>query len=155
MTIKITELPSKTSPSNTTIVLGVDVSSNPNQSVKIPLSEIGSGISNGNFINLTSNQYSVNDGIFMNVTTNTYNIGSNTDGKILIVDNQYVTTLNLTSQRVGYSCSIIRSNNVVTIANNGMNLRSVANSVNLASQFSSASLLCYAANTFLLSGDLI
>ena len=137
MGIKITELPTSNNPSPTTIILGVDIDADPDTTVKIPLSGL-----------------SLNNNTFVNVTANTYSLTSNNNGKVVLMNNQFPSTLYISYVDPGFSCSIIRLNNSVAFSNNGFVLNSVANSVNLASQFSSAGIICYTANTFLLYGDI-
>jgi hypothetical protein len=154
MGIKITDLPQYDNPSSDTLVLAVNMDSDPDQSVKVPLSQLGFGVSNGNFINLTSKQYAISNDIFIQITANSHTIEANNNGKILLVNNTYPTVLIVSSVDPGFSCSVIRLNNTVTFANGGMVINSTSNSVNISSQFSPASLMCYSPNTFILYGDI-
>jgi hypothetical protein len=151
---KITEFDIITNPPSNTNIIGVDFDSSPNRAILVPLSDIHKGITNGDFLSLTSQQFAYNTGLFIYITANSYTLEANADGKMLLFDNPYPSTLSLTNQRVGFSSSIIRLNEMVTVANNGTILNTTSNTYNVAVKYSAATLIEYSNNTYILLGDL-
>lgn len=178
MSVKITDLETSTSPSSNTFFLAVDVDSNPNLSVVVPLSSInkpnGSNnqlqySKNGVFTSnsnlkwdetnsaLNSSGYGLlSNGIITNSSNNLTLLDSH-NGKVLYLTSGTNITLNTAPMLgIGFSCLVIQANTGTIRIVQGANttVQSYSNYANTSGIYATASIFSPAANTFLLMGNL-
>jgi hypothetical protein len=92
----------------------------------------------------------------INAQTDSYSLQESDNGKIVTVNAGTVKTITVPSGlSIGFNCTVIRVGaGRVAFSASGTTINSVDGLLEIASQHGAASLLCYASNTFNLSGNL-
>jgi len=92
----------------------------------------------------------------INAQTDSYSLQTTDDGKIITVNAGTVKSITVpTGLPIGFNCTVMRiGTGRVTFTASGTTINSVDGLLEIASQHGAASLLCYASNTFNLSGNL-
>jgi len=92
----------------------------------------------------------------LNAQVDSYSLQTSDDGKIITVNAGTAKIITVpTGLPVGFNCTVIRlGSGTVTFSASGTTINSVSGFLQIASQHGAASLLCYASNTFNLSGNL-
>lgn len=92
----------------------------------------------------------------INAQTDSYSLQESDNGKIITVNAGTVKTITVPSGlSVGFNCTVMRiGTGRVTFSASGTTINSIDGLLEIASQHGAASLLCYASNTFNLSGNL-
>ena len=92
----------------------------------------------------------------INSQTDSYSLQTTDDGKIITVNAGSVKDITVpTGLPIGFNCTVMRiGTGRVTFTASGTTINSVDGLLEIASQHGAASLLCYASNTFNLSGNL-
>ena len=92
----------------------------------------------------------------INAQTDSYSLQESDNGKIITMNAGSLKTITVPSGlSVGFNCTVMRiGTGRVNFSASGTTINSVDGGVEIASQHGAASLLCYASNTFNLSGNL-
>lgn len=92
----------------------------------------------------------------INAKTDSYTLQESDNGEIITMNAGTAKTITVpTGLSVGFNCTVIRiGTGAVSFTASGTTINSVSGLLGIASQHGAASLLCYASNTFNLSGNL-
>ena len=92
----------------------------------------------------------------INAKTDSYTLQESDNGEIITMNAGTAKTITVpTGLSIGFNCTVIRiGTGAVSFTASGTTINSVSGLLGIASQHGAASLLCYASNTFNLSGNL-
>ena len=156
---KITELTELTTPAGADIVAIVDDVAGTPTTKKVTVTNLMGQASTSNLASYDFNGNAISnfDASINDQTGTTYTLVAGDNGKVVVLDNAYAVTVTVPSGLgAGFNCSFVQKGaGQVSFAASSTTINNRQSHTKIAGQYGAASVVAYAADTFVLTGDTV